>query len=199
MVLSPGRLFGIAKLTEVLDMATGGGDSTDSREGITMIETGSPASFFVIPRTEERDGYENECFTHYVQGMFHRWMSGRHRIFGPFPRTPSRRQRHRRMRIGCRLRADETRRTQAGLGRPPSADVPFRRSDDRDPRRPRRAAHSPDVLSEPCRQCGGKTVLGAWWADLVGCGKHGSGCVTHGHAVSCPVQHFQIVDAVTDG
>lgn len=25
MVLSPGRLFGIAKLTEVLDMATGGG------------------------------------------------------------------------------------------------------------------------------------------------------------------------------
>ncbi len=49
-----------------------------------MIETGSPASIFVIPRTEERDGYENECFTHYVQGMFHRWMSGRHRIFGLF-------------------------------------------------------------------------------------------------------------------
>lgn len=63
MVLSPGRLFGIAKLTEVLDMATGGGDSTDSRESVTMLETGSPTSIFVISRTEERDGYENECFT----------------------------------------------------------------------------------------------------------------------------------------
>lgn len=67
MVLSPGRLFGIAKLTEVLDMATGG-DSTDSREGITMIETASFTSFVVIPRTGEHGGYENECFTHYVQG-----------------------------------------------------------------------------------------------------------------------------------
>ncbi|WP_207624591.1 hypothetical protein [Rhodococcus sp. D-46] len=32
-----------------------------------MTETAAPASFVVIPRTEERGGYENECFTHYVQ------------------------------------------------------------------------------------------------------------------------------------
>lgn len=33
-----------------------------------MTETGAPTRIFVIPRTEEHDGYENECFTHYVQG-----------------------------------------------------------------------------------------------------------------------------------
>ncbi len=39
-----------------------------SREGITMIETASFTSFVVIPRAGEHGGYENECFTHYVQG-----------------------------------------------------------------------------------------------------------------------------------
>ena len=32
-----------------------------------MTETAAPARFVVIPRTEEHGGYENECFTHYVQ------------------------------------------------------------------------------------------------------------------------------------
>lgn len=33
-----------------------------------MTETASPARFVAMPRTGERGGYENECFTHYVQG-----------------------------------------------------------------------------------------------------------------------------------
>lgn len=33
-----------------------------------MTETAFPTSFVAMPRTGERGGYENECFTHYVQG-----------------------------------------------------------------------------------------------------------------------------------
>ncbi|MDN3461122.1 hypothetical protein [Rhodococcus sp. APC 3903] len=32
-----------------------------------MTETATPARFVVIPRTEEHGGYENKCYTHYVQ------------------------------------------------------------------------------------------------------------------------------------
>ncbi len=32
-----------------------------------MTETAAPTRFVTITRTEEHSGYENECFTHYVQ------------------------------------------------------------------------------------------------------------------------------------
>lgn len=32
-----------------------------------MAEKDAPTSFVAIPRAEEHGGYENECFTHYVQ------------------------------------------------------------------------------------------------------------------------------------
>ncbi|MFI7167257.1 hypothetical protein ACIBM3_32910 [Rhodococcus erythropolis] len=32
-----------------------------------MTETDAPTRFVVIPRTEERGGNENKCYTHYVQ------------------------------------------------------------------------------------------------------------------------------------
>ncbi|WP_172932902.1 hypothetical protein [Rhodococcus sp. MS13] len=32
-----------------------------------MPETAAPTRFVVISRTEEHGGYENECFTHFVE------------------------------------------------------------------------------------------------------------------------------------
>lgn len=43
-----------------------------------MTETAAPARFVAIPRTEERGGHENECFTHYVQDN-----RGRYCLRGP--------------------------------------------------------------------------------------------------------------------
>ncbi|MFB7860231.1 hypothetical protein [Rhodococcus qingshengii] len=43
-----------------------------------MTETATPASFVVIPRTEERAGCKNKCFTHYVQDR-----RGRYCLRGP--------------------------------------------------------------------------------------------------------------------
>ncbi|MCS4255899.1 hypothetical protein M2405_004202 [Rhodococcus erythropolis] len=43
-----------------------------------MTETATPTSFVVIPRTAEHGGYENKCFTHYVQGN-----RGRYCLRGP--------------------------------------------------------------------------------------------------------------------
>ncbi|MDZ7910912.1 MAG: hypothetical protein U5O16_03625 [Rhodococcus sp. (in: high G+C Gram-positive bacteria)] len=43
-----------------------------------MTETVTPTSFVVILRTEEHGGYENGCFTHYVQDN-----GGRYCLRGP--------------------------------------------------------------------------------------------------------------------
>ncbi|MGQ5691533.1 hypothetical protein ACSVIA_28070 [Rhodococcus erythropolis] len=43
-----------------------------------MTETAALTSFVAIPRTEEHDGCENECFTHYVQDN-----GGRYCLRGP--------------------------------------------------------------------------------------------------------------------
>ncbi|WP_207624589.1 hypothetical protein [Rhodococcus sp. D-46] len=43
-----------------------------------MTETAAPTSFVAIPRTAEHGGYENECFTHYVQDN-----RGRYCLRGP--------------------------------------------------------------------------------------------------------------------
>lgn len=43
-----------------------------------MTETTTPTLFVVISRTSEHGGYENECFTHYVQDN-----GGRYGLRGP--------------------------------------------------------------------------------------------------------------------
>lgn len=43
-----------------------------------MTETAAPTRFVAIPRTAEHGGYENECFTHYVQDN-----RGRYCLRGP--------------------------------------------------------------------------------------------------------------------
>jgi hypothetical protein len=47
-----------------------------------MTETSALTSVVVIPRTEEYGGFENECFTHYVQDN-----GGRYCLRGPMRRT----------------------------------------------------------------------------------------------------------------
>lgn len=47
-----------------------------------MTETAAPTSFVAVPRTEEHGGYENKCFTHYVQDNL-----GRYCLRGPMVRS----------------------------------------------------------------------------------------------------------------
>lgn len=47
-----------------------------------MTDTATPARFVVIPRTEEHGGYENKCYTHYVQDN-----GGRYSLQGPWVET----------------------------------------------------------------------------------------------------------------
>ncbi len=70
--------FRVAKLIEALVLLAPGCDSSDSHKGCIMTETATATCFVVVPRTAEHGGYENECFTHFVEDN-----AGRYCLRGP--------------------------------------------------------------------------------------------------------------------